>query len=161
MSEAVTDIIMSRSRQADGLRTMMIWSMAAHAVVIAALALAPARTVDEAPPPVMMISLGGSPGPKTDGITQMGARAVQAKAETAPRLTTPPAAEQPKMTLPDPRTRRQTERPPMKPRARPATVPASRVRPRVATRAPGHHASHKAKRLSINTPSKATPARPV
>ena len=111
MSEAVSDIIMARSRQSDGLMTMVIWSLGIHAAVVGALMVMPDRNVDEAPRSVMMISLGGAPGPKTDGTTQIGGRAVQARAEATPRIETPPAPERPKMTLPDPQARVRPQRP--------------------------------------------------
>ena len=86
MSQAVSDIIMARSRQSDGVMTMAgIWSLGIHAAVLGVLMLMPDRNVDEAPRSVMMISLGGAPGPKTDGMTQIGGRAVQARAEATPR----------------------------------------------------------------------------
>jgi TonB family protein len=71
----------------------------------------PERTSDEAPRTVMTISLGGAPGPKTDGMTQMGGRAVQAAAEKTPRIQTPPAPERPAMTIPEPNARVRPERP--------------------------------------------------
>jgi TonB family protein len=111
MSEAVTDIIVSRSRQSDGLMSMVLWSVAVHAAVGGAVLVMPERQVDEAPRTVMTISLGGAPGPKTDGITQIGGRAVQAKAETPVPIEAPPAPERPQMTLPDPRSRPRADRP--------------------------------------------------
>jgi TonB family protein len=113
MSEAVSDIIVARARQPEGLGAMVIWSVAAHAAVIAGLMLMPERVSDEAPRTVMTISLGGAPGPKTQGITQMGGRAVQAEApaEPPPKVAPPPAAAPPKMTLPDPQARPRPARP--------------------------------------------------
>ena len=115
MNEAVTDIIVARSREQDRLSTMIVWSIAAHIFVMAAIMLAPAP--DSAAPPVnvMMISLGGAPGPRTGGMTQMGSRAVQAPPPEEPvrRAETAPAPKPPAMTLPDPkaRTRPETAKP--------------------------------------------------
>jgi protein TonB len=119
MNEAVTDIIVARSRRSDGLSMMVLWSIAAHVVVTAVIALVP--TPDAAPRPrdVMMISLGGAPGPRTGGMTQMGSRAVQAPPpeEPVPRAETAPAPTPPKMSLPDPtaRTRPETAKPKLAP----------------------------------------------
>ena len=112
MSEAVTDVIVSRSQQSDGLKTMLVWSVAIHALAVAGAVLMPQRDIAETAPTVMMINLGGAPGPKTDGMNQMGGRSVQAVAPEVKRVETPPAPERPKMTLPDPRSKpRVVERP--------------------------------------------------
>lgn len=111
MSEAVTDIIVARARQSDGLTTTVVWSIAVHAVAVAGVLLVPQSNIDEAPRTVMTISLGGAPGPKTDGLTQMGDRAVQTLTEKPSPVAPPPAAVQPKMTLPTERPRRRPERP--------------------------------------------------
>jgi protein TonB len=63
----------------------------------------------------MTISLGGAPGPRTGGMTQAGARAVQAPPPEEPvrRAESAPAPAPPAMTLPDPRarTRQETAKP--------------------------------------------------
>lgn len=111
MTETVTDIIVARSRQQDGLQTMMLWSAAGHVVLVALLLFAPTGVIEGEKPPVMTISLGGAPGPKTGGLTQLGARAVQEQAvpdtPKAPAVT-PPAPTPPKMTLPDPKAKPRT-----------------------------------------------------
>ena len=115
MNEAVTDIIVARSREDDRLSTMVAWSIAAHIVVTALIILMPAP--DTTPPPrtIMTISLGGAPGPRTGGMTQMGSRPVQAPPPEEPvrRAETAPAPTPPAMTLPDPkaRTRPETAKP--------------------------------------------------
>lgn len=111
MSEAVTDIIAARARQSDGLTTMVVWSIAVHAVAVAGMLLLPQSHVDEAPRTVMTISLGGAPGPTTDGMNQMGDRAVQTLTEKPSPIAPPPSPVQPKMTLPTERPRRRPERP--------------------------------------------------
>lgn len=129
MSEAVTDIIVSRSRQPDRLMTMFAWSMAMHVVIGAVLLVMPQGEVHQASSPVMTISLGGSPGPRTDGMNQMGGRSVQAVAPPEARpVVTPPAPVRPKMTLPDPRSKpRVVERP------RPVQAPAESTARTVST----------------------------
>jgi len=108
MTETVTDIIVARSRQSDGLQTMVLWSAAGHVVVMAFLLVSGTAIVEEPQEPVMTISLGGAPGPQTGGLTQMGARAVQEQAPpeipARPALTAP-APTPPKMTLPDPESK--------------------------------------------------------
>ena len=115
MNEAVTDIIVARSRAADRLSTMVMWSFGAHIIVVAALLLVQRAQPDTAPRTIMTISLGGAVGPKTAGINQMGGRAVQAPQPEQPvrRAETAPAPTPQKMTLPDPkaRTRQESARP--------------------------------------------------
>jgi TonB family protein len=117
MLETVTDIIVARSRQPEGLKTMVLWSIAGH-IGILALALLWPTPGSEAPRTVMMISLGGAPGPRTGGVTQIGGQAVQAPPpqEAPKRAETPPAPKAPTMSLPDPRAR-------TRPQPRPAQAP--------------------------------------
>jgi protein TonB len=115
MNEAATDVIVARSRDTDRLTTMVVWSIAAHAVATALIMVIPAPDAAAPPPVIMTISLGGAPGPRTGGMTQMGSRAVQAPPPEEPvrRAETAPAPTPPKMTLPDPaaRTRPETAKP--------------------------------------------------
>jgi TonB family protein len=134
MTETVTDIIVSRSRSHDGLKKMIVWSLGLHAAVIAGLMFAPATT-SEPPRIVMSISLSGSEGPKTQGMTQAGAQPVrppEPKVEEKPRVVAPPK-ERPEMTIPDPKARTRVEKPKPAPPAEseptPNTAPApTRVR---------------------------------
>ena len=119
MTETVTDIIVARSRQSDGLQTMLLWSTAGHIALAAALLLTGASVINDPREPVMTISLGGAPGPKTGGLTQAGARAVQEQAppDAPPKpVLTPPAPTPPKMTLPDPQSK-------PRPQPKPTTAP--------------------------------------
>jgi protein TonB len=106
MIEAVTDIIVARSRQIDRLSVMLMWSVGAHVALSVLLVLIP-EPASEPPPRVMMISLGGAPGPRTGGMTQVGGQPVQSVAPEEPvrRVETPPAPKPPEMTLPDPKTK--------------------------------------------------------
>jgi protein TonB len=106
MSEAVTDVIVARAREPEGLKPMIVWSAVAHVAVIAALAVAPNAANDEAAPAVMTISLGVA-GPETSGMTAIGGREVQAVRPPEPvrRAETAPARKEPEMTLPSPRQR--------------------------------------------------------
>ncbi len=116
MEAVVSDILRTRMREPDGLRSTTVVSLAGHAVALAALALMPGILPHQAgPPPVVMtISLGGSPGPKTGGLTELGGRNMQAAEPTvAPkveRAPMPPTRTEPAMVLPvpDPRVRPRT-----------------------------------------------------
>jgi len=107
VTETVTDIIVARAQHSDPLSRMFVWSIAAHAVVIALLLLWPNQSAQDAPKIVMTVSLGGAPGPKTGGLTQMGGQTVQAPPpQEAPKpAEAPPAPKTPAMTLPDPKVR--------------------------------------------------------
>ena len=61
MTETVTDIIVARSRQSDGLQSMMVWSAMGHVVLLALLLLSGSAVVEDRKEPVMTISLGGAP----------------------------------------------------------------------------------------------------
>ena len=92
MNEAVTDVIVMRAREPQGLTATVMWSVGLHVAVLAVGMVLPDR---EPPPPrtVMTISLGGVPGPKSEGMTQAGGRAVQAPQPVQPvrpRVETPP-----------------------------------------------------------------------
>jgi protein TonB len=108
---------------------MLAWSMAAHVVVTAIVLMLPEPVV-EPPPQVMMISLGGAPGPRTGGLTQIGGRPVQAPAPEEPvrRAEAPPAPKPPPMALPDPRSKPVT-RPRQAPKEAAGTTPSTGEKP--------------------------------
>lgn len=107
MTETVTDIIVARAQQTDQLSRTFVWSIAGHAVVIALLLLWPDQSAQDAPKIVMTVSLGGAPGPKTGGLTQIGGQTVQAPPpqESPKPVEAPPAPKTPAMTLPDPKVK--------------------------------------------------------
>jgi TonB family protein len=137
MNEAATAVIVARSQGGDRLITMVAWSIAAHIVISALVLLLPAQKVDTAPKTIMTISLGGAAGPKTGGMTQMGARAVQAPPppEEVKRAESAPAPTPPAMTLPDPKARRQPQREAAKNAPRDATsrTPTTGAEPQEGT----------------------------
>jgi TonB family protein len=137
MSDTVTDIIVARGASPERLGRMVAWSVGAHVMIVAAIALAPERQVDEAPRSVMTISLGGAPGPRTGGLTQAGGRTVQAPEPVEPqrRVERPPAAAPPPMALPNPRarTRPRTERPETAPSDATARTPNTGPQPEKGT----------------------------
>jgi periplasmic protein TonB len=118
MVENVTDIIVARRREPEGLKTMLVWSMAGH-IGLAAMALLWRGPAAEPPRQVMTISLGGAPGPDTGGKTQIGGQAVQAPPPPEPvkPVEAPPAPTAPVMTLPTPRASRP------RPQPKPAQAP--------------------------------------
>ena len=115
MNGSTTDVIVARSHVVDRLSTMVFWSVAAHVLVTAIIVLMPHSSADLAPKDVMTITIGGAPGPRT-GMTQMGARSVQAPEpeQAVKKPETAPAPAKPEMTLPDPK---------LKPRQQPKNAP--------------------------------------
>ena len=106
-----------RASGPDGLQRMIVISLLAHVVVIAAFAFSPTswRTRDTEPSTVMTISLGGAPGPRAGGLTSMAGRAVQQAVQrppdAKPEPTPPPAPKAPEMTEPSKAAPKQTPRP--------------------------------------------------
>jgi TonB family protein len=102
--EAVSDILVERSRGGQGMSRMVMLSLTAHAGLIAALLLMPAswRTVTS-PPDVtpMMITLGGGSAPDAGGMTPIAASPVEAPAPAAKPTVTPPAPKPPEMVAPE------------------------------------------------------------
>jgi TonB family protein len=105
MQEAVSSILIGRSREADGLSRMVLISLAIHGVLMVALVLVPRdwlRMQDEEQVTPMMISLGPSGTADTGGMTAITARPVQQEsAETKP-VNAPPAPKVPEMVAPAP-----------------------------------------------------------
>jgi TonB family protein len=122
MTEAVTDIIAARARTEDRLTATLVWSLGLHALVIAAVLLAPPAEQDVAPT-VMTISLSGSEGVRSEGMTQAGAQPVKevAPPEEKPKPVTPPR-ERPEMTIPDPKAK-------ITPRTKPQAVESATTAP--------------------------------
>lgn len=111
MREVVDDVIALRSPDPDGLRKMITWSFGVHITVLVLFAVVPRDWFFRpAPKPnVMTISLGGTLGPRSTGMTPISARPVEQVAPE-PKRPTPVAPATPKpdvMTVP--------EKPPVKP----------------------------------------------
>jgi protein TonB len=128
MGEAVSDILVDRSREAEGFTRMVTYSLAAHAVLLAGIYLGPrswlGTTVDPAGP-VMTIELGGTPGPATGGMTSISTSPVQQVApETKPAPQPPPAAAAPEMVMPSPAAKPAAK--PPKPIEKPAEKSSTR-----------------------------------
>jgi len=110
MNEPASDVIASRARAHGTMMPTLAWSIAGHVAVVAAIWLTPTRSPNDTPRIVMTINLGGAPGPRAGGLTQMGGRAV-------PERPTPPAPK------PVPRT------PPPPPPSRPAAALPAKAAP--------------------------------
>lgn len=130
MQEAVSDILVERARDAEGIGRMVMVSLFAHAALIATLVLLPAGwrsglVPAEATP--MMITLSGGSGPDAGGMTPISGRAVQevAAPDARPTPEVPPAPAPPEMIAPEPAAKPAPKTPP-KPTAKPADTSASR-----------------------------------
>ena len=89
----VTDVIVARRQQAEPFSAMLVWSIAAHAGVLAFLLFGPMdwRLAADEARTVMSISLAGAPGPRAGGMTPMGGRAIPTPPpEATPRAVPPP-----------------------------------------------------------------------
>ena len=118
----VTDVIVARRQRPEPFNAMLVWSLAAHASVLAFLLFGPIDwrlAADETPRTVMTISLGGAPGPRAGGMTPMGGRAVPIPPpEATPRAMPPPPPKPPERVVPiRTRRRRQATPPPEEPQA--------------------------------------------
>ena len=103
MNEPASDVIAARARAQGTLMPTLVWSVAGHLAIVAAIWLAPARSPDNTPRTVMTINLGGAPGPRSGGLTQMGGRPVEPTpepAKPAPRTPPPPPPSRPVAALP-------------------------------------------------------------
>src|SRR5262245_59820310 len=109
MEAVVSDILRSRREEPDGLKQTAALSILAHLAVLGTItavpALWPARSA--ARPAVMTISLGGTPGPKSGGLSTIGGRRIEASEPTAQpkaeRVALPTPKPQPAMVMPDPK----------------------------------------------------------
>jgi TonB family protein len=102
--DAVTQILIDRSREADKISRMVVLSLVAHAILIGAVAFLPANwgaSVKDDKTSAMVISLGGAPGPK-QGMTSISEKPVQVAAPNAPKANeqAPPALAKPEMVEP-------------------------------------------------------------
>lgn len=104
MREEVDDVLALRAHDPAGLSRMITLSFAVHLGVVALAILVPREWLFKAKAPVtlMTISLGGTSGPQTTGMTPLGGRPVdQATPEPKrPEVTKPVAAKPEEITLP-------------------------------------------------------------
>jgi periplasmic protein TonB len=125
--EAVDQVIALRAHDPGGLRRMISWSFAIHVTALVLVAVLPRTWLfREAPrPPVMTISLGGTLGPRSTGMTPVSARPVEEVAPEPKRPTpVPVAAPRPDvMTVPVKPTPKPTPKPETKTTPTPVTSP--------------------------------------
>jgi TonB family protein len=117
MQEAVSSVLLGRSREAEGLNRMIAISLGIHAVIMVAVVLMPRdwlRTAPENEAPPMMISLGPSGTADTGGMTAITSAPVQRESPDAKSEPTPPAPKTPEMTAPAPDVKPKPEPPPVK-----------------------------------------------
>jgi TonB family protein len=123
MNEPASDVIAARARAQGTLMPTLVWSVAGHLAIVAAIWLAPARSPNDTPRLVMTVNLGGAPGPKSGGLTQQGGRRVEPTPEPPkPTPRTPP---------PPPPSRSVAALPAKAAPARPARTEPSRTAPSV------------------------------
>jgi protein TonB len=118
--DAVTTILLERSREPRGLRKMLAASVVLHVLAGVALVAAPfiwrSQQSDDFRT-VMTISLpgGSAPGPMNGGSNPMGGRPVQTTEPAAkPEPVRPPAERTPAMTMPAPKGKPAPKTPPAK-----------------------------------------------
>jgi outer membrane biosynthesis protein TonB len=100
--DAVTQVLLDRTRAAQDLSRMVVVSLLLHGVLVTAIVVLPhvlARPAE--PKSVMTITLGGAPGPQQGRLT-MADKAVQQPSPDAakPKQDTPPALPKPEMVEP-------------------------------------------------------------
>jgi TonB family protein len=108
MHEAVSDVLLDRAREVDGISRMVLVSLLAHTILIAALVVMPASwrspsTSADVTPMMITLSNAGT-GPEAGGLTPISGRPVQeeAPAESKPAPIAPPAPKAPEMVAPEP-----------------------------------------------------------
>lgn len=125
MEAVVSDILRSRMREPGGLKQTAVMSIFVHAGVFTLIAVMPGLLTPTrmAPPVVMNISLGGSPGPSTGGLMEISGRQIPQVADAAApkvaRPVLPVVRAEPKMVLPIPD-------PKLKPRTPPKNTAAAK-----------------------------------
>jgi outer membrane biosynthesis protein TonB len=151
--DAVTEILIDRSQQADKVTRMVIVSLVAHAALISVIAFMPNRWSSTAPDnaQVMTISLGGAPGPQ-QGRNPISAKPVQeAVPDTVkPKNDAPPALAKPEMVEPV-----KTAKPEPKTAAKPE--PKKRDLPQLHSSKPTQGAEVKAGTAKVETHGAAIP----
>ncbi len=112
----VTDVIVARQQRPEPFNAMLVWSLAAHAAVLAFLLFGPMGwhlAAVEVPRTVITISLAGAPGPRAGGMTPTGGRGVATPPPEAVPRAMPPLPPKPvERIVPTPTPRRPRATPP-------------------------------------------------
>lgn len=133
MHEGVSDILVARAREFDGVSRSVSASFAVHAAILLTIAVLPsAWFASKAPDKLMVISLGaGAVGPNPNGLTALGGKKVEEvappKARPEPIVPTAPkstAMAEPLKTPAKSQPPAKTAAPPVQ-QAPPATKPAT------------------------------------
>jgi len=131
MKTAAAYLLAGPDLESEGFKRAIRWSLAVHVVVLVVLFVLPRNwlTTERVREDVMVIELGGSPGPRSTGMTSIGSRTVQEVAEptrraqpiqpnvSAPDVMTIPEREPVRVQPPPPRTERPTTPTPPRPPA--------------------------------------------
>jgi protein TonB len=144
MQEAVSSILIGRSREADGLNRMLVVSLVIHAVLMTAIVLLPRdwlRIQPEEQATPMMISLGPSGTADTGGMTAITSRPVQEETLEAKPMPAPPAAKTPEMVEPAPEMK-----------SKPLPKPVEKPIEKSSTRKPSTGAEVKSGAARVETP---------
>jgi TonB family protein len=120
--DAVSPILVERAREPQGLRNMWILSLVVHGVATTMLLMMPTPSLeDDSLKNAMTISLGGAPGVRNGGMTNVSGRTAEASPNPEKAPLAPPASKPPEMVLP-------TKKEPLKPA--PAKAPVdTKARP--------------------------------
>lgn len=105
MQEAVSAILLGRSRDVDGLSRMVTISLVVHLVLVGLLWVLPPGWFTSAPVERVVpitISMGGVQGQDVGGLTSIAARSVQEEAAPKTAAVRTPASKTPEMVAPAP-----------------------------------------------------------
>jgi len=151
--DAVTQILLDRSREADAIGRTVLLSLAAHAALIALVVFLPTdwasqKTDSRA---VMMISLGGAEGPR-QGMTAISAKPIQQAVPepVKPKEQAPPALAKPEMIEPLKNAR-------VQPKATAKPEPEKKIEPQLHGRTPTKGTEVKEGSARVETGGQKTP----
>lgn len=98
--DAVSQILVDRSQEADKVSRMVLVSLAAHIVLLGAVTFLPKGANTDANPNVMMIQMSGAPGPEQGRNPISNRRIEEAVPENVKPKDTPPPLAKPEMVEP-------------------------------------------------------------
>lgn len=104
MQEAVSSVLLGRIQETDGVNRMVVVSLVAHSLVIVGLIVVPHDWFTTSLPTKarpMTVSVQGSSGPETGGMTAMSNRTVQQVDPAARHAVTPVAPKAPELPAPE------------------------------------------------------------